>query len=455
MVADIGTVNVRALIDRQVGRYQIWIFVICFLISLMDGLDSQVLSVTGPMMMRDLHLARGDLGPILSASQFGSLIGAILFGLCADRWGRRVVLIACSLLFGAATLGTAWSNSFETLLSLRVLTGLGIGGAVPCYLALATEYAPHHKRAGVVAIMVAAIPCGGILAGLLGASLLNDFSWRIVYYACGAFSLIVILLIIVQMPESLNFMILRGKNPASIRGVLLRLAPGAVDQSATKFFINEEAKAGVPIKHLFTETRAPITLLLWAGFFITYLVLIGTLVWTPTLMKQTGMSVTDGSLALTFNNVGAIIGIVGIGLLVNRLKSSTFSALAPIFLGGAIATALIGYAAPDFLAVAMLSGLAGFFMAAGVSGLYIIAAVIYPTFMRSTGIGWASAFGRVGASTGPLLVGFMFTARWSVAADFLALGLIAAVNIAVVVVMGVLARQCSMLRASAIAASSS
>lgn len=455
MIADLGSVNVRALIDRQIGRYQIWIFVICFLISLMDGLDSQVLSVTGPMMIHDLHLARGDLGPILSSSQFGSLIGAILFGVCADRWGRRGVLIGCSLLFGAATLATAWTNSFEALLSIRVLTGLGIGGAVPCYLALASEYAPQHKRAGVVAIMVAAIPCGGILAGLLGASLLNDFSWRVIYYACGAFSLIVTLLIIVKMPESLNFMILRGKSSINIRSVLLRVAPGAVDQSATKFFIGEEAKAGIPIKHLFTESRASITLLLWAAFFITYLVLIGTLVWTPTLMKQTGMSVTEGALALTFNNVGAIIGIISIGQLVNRLKSSTFSALAFIFFGGAIATGLIGYAAPAFLGVVTLSGLAGFFMAAGVSGLYILAAVIYPTFMRSTGIGWASAFGRVGASTGPLLVGLMFTARWSVSADFLALGLITAVNIAVVVVMGVLARQRTTLGASAIAVSNS
>jgi AAHS family 4-hydroxybenzoate transporter-like MFS transporter len=452
MAADIGSINVRTLIDRRMGPYQIRVFALCFLISLMDGLDSQATSVTGPMMMRDLNLERGALGPILSASQFGALIGAILFGLCADRWGRRGVLIGCGLLFGCATLATAWANSFETLLGLRVLTGLGIGGAVPCYVALASEYAPQHRRAGVVALMVAAIACGGILVGLLGASLLDDYSWRVIYHVCGAVSLVIVLLMIVQMPESLSFMILRGQDPAKIRRVLLRLAPGAVDRSATRFFIDEEVRAGVPIRHLFTESRAPITILLWAAFFVTYFVLIGTLVWTPTLMKLTGMSVAGGSLALTFNNVGAIIGIIGIGQLVDRSRSSTFLVLAAIFLGGAVATALLGYSAPAFWAVAVFSGLAGFFMAAGVSGLYILAAALYPTFMRSTGIGWASAFGRVGASTGPLLVGMMFTAGLSAPADFLGLGLFAAINIVVIGIMGLLARQRSMLHVAEVAA---
>lgn len=440
-MAPATTVNVTALIDRGVGRYQVWLFTICFLISLVDGLDSQIMSVTGPMMARDLQLPPGALGPLLSASQWGSLIGAFAIGFFADRWGRRHTLLACGLVFSVATLATAWADSFTALFVLRVVTGLGIGGAVPCYLALSAEYAPERKRAGVVAIILGAVPCGGILAGLLGAGLLNTFDWHTVYKVCGTFSLLVSLLMYVSLPESLSFMITRGYDPAIIRAVLAKLAPNETSSAASHFMINEEIKRDAPVRHLFTESRGPLTLLLWIAFFINYLVLIGTLVWTPTLMKQTGMSIAEGSLALTFNNVGGIIGIIVAGQLFDRFRSSLFPLLSGMFLAGALATALIGYSAPNFVQVCVFSTLAGFFIPAGLSGLYGLSALIYPTFMRSTGIGWGSGFGRIGSSTGPLLVGLMFAASWTTPLTTLTLGMIAMTNVACILLMGLLVKR--------------
>lgn len=440
-MAPATTVNVTALIDRKVSAYQLWLFAICFLISLVDGLDSQIMSVTGPMIARELQLPAGALGPLLSASQWGSLIGAFGIGFFADRWGRRQTLLACGLLFSVTTLATAWADNFSSLFALRIITGLGIGGAVPCYLALAAEYAPERKRAGVVAIILGAVPCGGILAGLLGAGLLSNFDWQTVYKVCGVFSLLISLLMYLSLPESLSFMITRSFEARKIRLVLHKLAPNESYETATHFTINEEIKRDAPVRHLFTESRAALTVLLWIAFFINYLVLIGTLVWTPMLMKQAGMSIAEGSLALTFNNIGGIIGIIVAGQLFDRFRSSLFSMLSGMFLAGAVATALIGYSAPNFIEVCIMSTLAGLLIPAGLSGLYGLSAIIYPTFMRSTGIGWGSGFGRIGSSMGPVLVGLMFAAGWSTPLTTLSLGVIALINVVCVLLMSVLIKR--------------
>jgi AAHS family 4-hydroxybenzoate transporter-like MFS transporter len=441
MAAPAGAVDVRALIDRRIGPYQILVLMICFMISLIDGVDSQAPSVTGPMMVTELHLSPSMLGPILSASPWGALFGALVFGVCADHWGRRPVLIGCSALFGCATLATAWSDSFATLLVLRLLTGIGIGGALASFFALSAEYAPLRHRAGVVAIIATAVPLGGILVGFVGASLLTEFGWRVVYIASGVASIGIGLLALAILPESLSFMIIRGTDPARIRSVLSRIAPKSLDPSASQFFIGEKSPPGISVKHLFTEGRAPITILIWGACAINYAVLIGVLVWTPTLMKQTGMSLAEGSLAFTFNNIGGIVGVICSGQIVDRLRFSSFPVFSAIALCGTIATALIGYAAPNFLAVAAFSALAGFFLATLAGGLYSVAAVlIYPTFVRSTGVGWSSSFGRLGSSIGPLLVGLMFAAGWDVSIEFLGLAVIAAFNIVVVAAMGVIVR---------------
>jgi AAHS family 4-hydroxybenzoate transporter-like MFS transporter len=431
-------VNVTAVINRGISSYQIWIFVCCFLISLVDGLDSQIMSVTGPMVMNELKLERPMLGSLLSASQWGALVGAFGIGFFADRWGRRQTLIICGLVFSVMTLITAWADSFNTLFIYRIITGLGIGGALPCFVALATEYAPEKRKASVVAITFGAVPFGGIVAGLLGANLAGSYTWQEIFIFCGVLSIAITLLIIAVLPESLSFMITRNFNPAKIRAVLSRLAPGENYGATEQFIITEEVQKGAPVRHLFTEQRGVLTVLLWVGFFIAYLVLIGTLVWTPTLMKQAGMSQADGSLALMFNNVGGIVGIVVAGQIFDRFRRLLFPLLTGVFLLGAAATAMLGYVAPNVTQVYIFSTLAGLFIPAGLGGIYVLAALIYPTFMRSTGVGWGSGFGRVGSSMGPVIGGLMFAAAWGTPLTLATLGAIALVNVVCVVLIGIL-----------------
>ena len=438
MARSSAAVDVSALIDRRITPYQLSIFVVCFLIALADGMESQVISVTGPLMIGELHLSPRTLGPIFSAAQWGGLVGAMFFGPCADRWGRRRFLIGCSTLCAVATLATPFVNSAETLFALRVLTGLGFGGASPCFVSLASEFAPKRLRAGMVTIIWGALPGSGILNGLLGAFIVADYGWRAIYYASGTVTLVLAIVMLWQMPESLSLMVARGADPARIRRVLKRFAAGAFDESATRFIITEETRAGAPVRHLFTEGRATVTILLWITFFIDFFVLIATLIWTPGLLRMTGMPVAQASLALAINNVGGVIGTVGIGQLIDRFPSHRVLAL--IFLGGAVVTGGLGLAAPDFLPVAILSALAGLLVGGGGGGLIALAALTYPTFMRSTGIGWALGVSRFGSASGPLLVGILVGAQWAPASIFTLLAVIVLAVSVVLVAMGAHAR---------------
>ena len=438
MAASSSVVDVSALIDRRITPFQLGIFVICFLIAAIDGVDSQAISVTGPMMVAEFHLSPHALGPIFSAAQWGGLAGALLFGPCADRWGRRQFLIACSVLCGAATLATPLAGSADSIFTLRALAGFGFGGASPCFVSLASEFAPRRLRAGMVTIIWGALPGSGILNGLLGAFIVSDYGWRSIYYASGALTLVVAAVMLAWLPESVSFMVTRGADPARIRRILLRLAPGSFDESATRFVITEETRAGAPVKHLFTEGRAAVTILLWIAFFVDFFVLLATLIWTPGLLKLAGMPIAQASLALAINNVGGVIGTVGIGQLIDRFPSHAVLAL--IFVLGAAVTASLGLAAPDFTAVAILSAFAGFLVGGGGGGLIALAALTYPTFMRSTGIGWALGISRFGSASGPLVVGFLVGAQWRPSAIFMMLAVIVLVVTVVLLAMGAHAR---------------
>jgi AAHS family 4-hydroxybenzoate transporter-like MFS transporter len=422
------------LIDRRITPFQFGILLTCFLIALLDGVDSQVISVTGPAMVSELGIGRAALGPIFSAAPWGGLVGSMIFGPCADAWGRKRFLVACSLLCGVATLAMPFATTAAHLLVLRAVTGFGLGGAGPCFLALATEYAPRRYRAGMVTIIWAALPGSGILNGLFGAFVVDDFGWRAIYYGSGAATLAITVVMLFTLPESVSFLAARGAAPGQIRTILERIAPSGIDVAATSFIVREPKREGVPVKHLFSEGRATTTVLLWLAFIASYFALLATLIWTPGLLKMAGMSTAMASLALASNNVGGLVGTVLIGQLVDRFPSHRALALA--FVAGAIATGLLGFAAPAFWPVAILSAAAGLLVGGGIGGLIALAALAYPTFMRSTGIGWALGLSRFGSASGPLVVGILVGSAWAPQEIFALLGVIAFIVALLVIAMG-------------------
>jgi MFS transporter, AAHS family, 4-hydroxybenzoate transporter len=431
--------NVSELIDRRLSPYQVWIIAVCFLVALLDGFDSQAIGVTAPLMVPDLHLLPTQLGAIFSGSSWGFLIGALLIGPCADRWGRKQFLIASGLLFSICTIATPWAFDFTSLLWLRVVTGIGLGGVAPCFVSIATEYAPRRMRAGLITVLWTGLPAGGMIVGFLGPSLLPALGWPGIYYGGGTISLVAVLLVIVAVPESLVFLVMRNRDAGQIARIAARLDPSLAGGSTARFMTSEKPRPGVPVRHLFTEGRAITTLLLWVAFFIDYFVLLGVLIWSPTLLKATGLSVGQAAAGLAFNNVGGVVGCLVAGYLIDRF--GPYRILIATFLAAFAATALTGYATPSFAPVAVLETLDGLFTGGAGAGLIAFAALLYPSEMRSTGVGWGLGVGRLGGASGPILGGTLLAAQWTPPTIFAAFGLIAILAALVILVMQLYAKR--------------
>ncbi len=299
--------NVSALIDRRFSTFQIEVLILCFFMSLIDGFDSQIMSVAVPAVVEDMNLPPSALGALLSASQWGALVGALTLGNYADRVGRRLVLIFCGLLLSATMIGTAMAGSHLELVVLRILTGLGVGGAMPCFIALSIEYSPRRYRSTVASIVCSGVPVGGIVVGMMGAAMMPELGWRSVFWAGGALSLAVTLLTAWRIPESVAFAIAQRYPAAAIRRILERLAPGEIDAGEPGFHRRQRGRPGQGIGTRVVSWKSCLghDALLDCVFPELHRSHRHARM-DPGLMRQSGMDMSSASLVLSLNNVGGL-----------------------------------------------------------------------------------------------------------------------------------------------------
>src|ERR1700726_2182725 len=147
------SVDIKAFIDaRKMSVYQWLVLVLCFLIVMMDGLDTAVMGFVAPVIMHDWSVSRAAFGPVMSAAMVGLAIGALVAGPAADRVGRKKVLIGSVFCFGLFSLMCAFAGSPTQLMLLRFLTGLGLGAAMPNSTTLLSEYVPSRSRSLLLTI---------------------------------------------------------------------------------------------------------------------------------------------------------------------------------------------------------------------------------------------------------------------------------------------------------------
>ena len=426
--------NVSELIDgRPVGAFQVRIIALCTLVALLDGLDLQSIGLAAPGIMADLHFPPAALGVVFSAALAGLALGAFVFGLLADLVGRKPVLIGATACFGVFTIATAFAPSYGVLVALRFLAGLGLGGAMPSFISLTSEYAPRRLRAVIVAFLWAGFPLGGFVGGLLAAWIIPAFGWHSVFWVGGVTPLIVCAVLVLALPESISFLVAAAAPAEQISSLLRKVFPAATVPADATFVLNEERAEGAPVVQLFAMGRTAGTILLWISFFIAFMTLVTNSAWAPTLLKREGIGIADASIAMAMFNLGSVIATLFAGWLIVRAGASVI--LPIVMIGSAISTALIGYAAHSVGTVTLLEGLLGVFMGGGSSGLIALAAIYYPTAIRSTGVGWAMGMGRVGSFTGPLVVASLVGLGMSTERIFVAIGvpaLVAAVTTAIV-----------------------
>ena len=414
-----ASVDIAELIaGRPMGRLQVRIVVLCAFIALLDGFDLQVIGLAAPAIAQLLKIPPADMGAVFSAALAGLTLGALLLGPLADRIGRKRVLIASALCFGLFTLATPLAATYRQLLAARFLTGLGLGGAVPCCIALATEFTPPQRRAAAVAYLWAGFPLGGVIGGLLGSWLIPTLGWQWLFWIGGSVPLLTAALLVALLPESPGYLVVCGA-PAARIAALLRTVCGIETPAGTQFTAGEATVRSGNVAQLFGHGRALATLLLWASFFVVYMQLVTNSAWSPILLSHAGVPVPRSALAMAAFNFGSVIGTASAGALLTRVGGAIVLPVA--LLGTMIAYGLVGHAAPDVGLIIALEGFVGLFLGCASSALIALSALTYPTQIRSTGIGWALGMGRLGSFTGPLLVGALLAREWSIASIFVAI----------------------------------
>jgi MFS transporter, AAHS family, 4-hydroxybenzoate transporter len=430
----VNVTNVTELIDAHgLSAAQIAIVVLCGLIAMFDGLDLQAIGLAAPAIAAALHIAPPALGPVFSAALAGLALGAFGLGLAADRIGRKRVLIGSTVCFGAFTLCTAFASNISELLVIRFCTGLGLGGAMPSFISLGAEYVPRRVRAAVVSGLWTGFPIGGVIGGLLASRLIPHWGWPSIFWVGGTLPLVLAAVLGLVLPESMGFLVSRNASPQRIVRLLERVCPGAHPDPKARFVLGEEHAVGAPVGQLFSAGRASATLLLWASFFIVFMMLVTNSAWSPTLLRARGIEVAQSGIAMASFNFGSVIGTSLAGWLISRL--GVLSVLPLTCIGGALAIGSVGYAAHWVLLVTFLQGLFGLFLGCASSGLIVLAALFYPTAIRSTGVGWSMGMGRIGSFVGPLAVGALVGEKWPIDSVFVAVGapaLVAALTTALV-----------------------
>jgi len=400
-----GRIDVAAFIDTQpVGRFQVRLLLLCAAVLFLDGFDTQAIGYVAPAIAREWGLGRGALGPVFSAGLFGLMIGALVLGPVADRIGRKRIIIISTVVFGLGALATVATQDVRSLLVVRFLTGLGLGGVMPNAIALASEYSPGRRRATMVMTMFCGFSVGAALGGLLAAALIPQFGWRSVFLVGGIAPLLLTPLLVKQLPESIRLLALGGKADGRIAQLLGRAFPSAGLSAESRFGAQEPKLVGLPTAHLFAQGRLPVTLLLWVVFFMSLLDLYLLSNWLPTVLNDMGASVSAAAVIGAMLQVGGVIGTIILGRFIDRFS---FQALALTYLFASAAVAMIGLSSQSIPVVTAAIFLSGFCIIGGQIAANALAATFYPTSIRSTGVGWALGIGRIGSIVGPLVGGIM------------------------------------------------
>ena len=428
------TVNVPDLIDQQkVGSFQIRVLILCALAAMLDGFAAQMIGYLAPSLKRDMNLDPAALTRIFAWGLVGLMLGALTLGPVADRFGRKPVIVTCTLFFGLLTLATAFAHSANSLTVLRFLASMGFGGTMPNAIALTAEYAPHRRRGTMITIMFCGFPIGATIAGFAAVPILPVYGWRGVFVLAGLMPLVLAPVLAILLPESIRHLVIHGKNTERVRELLTRVSPHLVFGSDTIFVVREERAPGLPVAHLFRQGRALPTVLLWIGFFMSLVDIYLLSSWLPTVFHDAGITLSLSVIATAVFQGGGVVASLALGSLVDRFGA--YRVMSITFFLGAVSVAFLGYS-HSIVSIMCCTFFAGAGVIGGQTGANALAASFYPTYIRSTGVGWALGIGRIGSIVGPILGGTMLSRHWPLSTIFLAAAIPSLIGSGAIFLMG-------------------
>ncbi len=430
-------IDVTQLIDRQgLNRFLVGVLALCTLVTLVDGYNISVVAFAAPAIAKDWGLSRGSLGPLFSSSLLAGLIGPYLFGVLADRLGRRHAIIVSMLIIGVFGLLSGLCGSLNSLVAARFIAGIGMSGALAVAVASSNEFAPRRLRATFVTVVFSGTTIGSGLPGLVAAPILAHAGWRAMLFIGGAAPLILAVLVYWLLPESPKFLCLRAERHARLAALLRRFDPRLSLGGVQDFRLTDEVNPEhFSYAQLFSGKLVWLTPLLWFGSFVAMIDFQALNSWLPTLLTDGGVTFERASLAVVlFQFVGTLGGwavmrpVDAFGMLPGTI----------LYALGIPAVASLGLVPGGGANPLWVCALAGFCLLGLHFAQVSCVSNIYPTSIRGRGVGWFMLFGRAGGAVGPAVVGVLIGHHLGVSGIFylsavpLAAGLVASIAVTLV-----------------------
>ena len=404
--AESRTLDVNAFFENAgVTRFHLWLLVISSLVTLFDGLDFALISYVLPYLRDDLQLTDSMMGLVTAAAFLGQMIGSLAGSYIADLYGRRPVIIWCTILGAAFTFVTGFANNAEMIIGLRFLGGLAIGGLLAPAWSLNIESMPSGKKATAVTIIMLGFSIGGSLAGQVTNWLAPAHGWQAVFFACGAGTMVLALILLFTLPESARWMVAKGKPVPLISKALGRFDPAAADIPYTGFTLPDERKTRgespwAKTADLFRGTLAFITPVLWFTYFFSSFAIYMRVSFSVVFLEMLGVDRIEGT---NIGSFGGLIGAVG-GVLLLALtekRGPIWIAIAPLL--GVPAMLAVGWGltgGPWFIPIIVFGTI---MVGVGHAAVISMTTIYYPSAIRSTGGGWASFVAKFAAVAAPLV----------------------------------------------------
>ena len=410
-MTDHPRVDVKGFIDqRSMSSMQWLLLVMCFLVVAVDGMDVAIMGFLAPSIVQEWGISPASFGLVMSAAPVGLVFGALIAGPASDRLGRKLVLTTSVLTFGIFTICTSMTHNLPEMAALRLLTGLGLGAAMPNASTLLSEYVPQRSRSLLVAIMFTGFNLGSGVVGFAAGWLNPRFGWRSVLQVGGALPILLVPLLVLALPESARFMVVRGRPAARIAAVLGRICRTSF-AAGTQFDATEPAvQSKTPIRVLFSTGYGAMTLALWVTYFMGLLVIYLLTGWLPTLIKGAGLPISTAANITALFQIGGTVGAILVGWAMDRGTPTRVIGLA--YAAGAVCILGVGASGAVSSALGILVAAAGFCMSGAQTGLNAFAPSCYPTVARATGVSWMLGMGRFGSILGSAIGGVLLAMGW-------------------------------------------
>lgn len=407
--------TIKKLIDQSaMSKLQYATILVCFLMNILDGMDVLVISYCAPAIAKSWQIGPEALGIVFSSGLAGMTIGALFLAPFADHMGRKNMILISALLMGTSIMFTAWTTNVSQLILLRFLSGIGIGSMLASTAALTAEYTPDKSRDFWVSFVISGYPVGAVLSGMVAASVVPQSGWQTMFQLAGLASFVTIPLIVLFLSESIDFYL--NKQP---KGALKKVNTilGKMNLEPLTALPEKISKAaGIPAKRLVSNEYKIPTIQLWTALFLAFGCLYFLTSWIPKMAESTGLSMSLAIYAGTVFNIGAWVGIILQGYFSSKFGLKKTIAVYLVF------TAILMMVFRWFIGsdwLLFVFGLLGFTLQGGFVGLYAVAARMYPTEFRTTGLGWAIGVGRLGGVIGPAVGGVLIGMGFMMASTFM------------------------------------